>query len=153
LQLLKAEMDALVLLVSAAFPEPGDSPQHLVPHQRLRAHQERWLCQQIRSMAASIQLFAGEVLKMFSTDCKRMSAEIFDQTMPLGKHWRVGLRAELPSSPSEYAAAAAQTVLGQVLQGAQLLPRDSQVPTLARVTTAFVEAWMDHILARKIKFR
>lgn len=29
---------------------------------------------------------------MFSTDCKRMSAEIFDQTMPLGKHWRVGLR-------------------------------------------------------------
>lgn len=46
-----------------------------------------------------------------------------------------------------------QTVLGQVLQGAQLLPRDSQVPTLARVTTAFVEAWLDHILARKIKFR
>lgn len=39
------------------------------------------------------QLFSGEVLKMFSTDCKRMSAEIFDQTMPLGKHWRVGLRA------------------------------------------------------------
>ena len=38
------------------------------------------------------QLFSGDVLKMFSTDCKRMSAEIFDQTMPLGKHWRVGLR-------------------------------------------------------------
>nr|XP_047908037.1 coiled-coil domain-containing protein 142 [Anser cygnoides] len=152
LQLLKAETDALVLLVSAAFPEPGDSPQHLAPHQRLRSHQEMWLCQQIRFMAASIQQFAGEVLKMFSTDCKRMSAEIFDQTMPLGKHWRVSLRAELPSSPSEYAAAAAQTVLGQVLQGAQLLPRDCQVPALARVTTAFVEAWMDHILARKIKF-
>lgn len=44
-------------------------------------------------------------------------------------------------------------MLGQVLQGAQLLPRDSQVPTLARVMTAFVEAWMDHILAQKIKFR
>ena len=98
------------------------------------------------------QLFAGDVLKLFSTDCKRMSAEIFDQTMPLGRHWRLGLRAELPNSPSEYAAAAAQTVLGQVLQGAQLLPRDSQVPTLARVMTAFVEAWMDHILAQKIKF-
>lgn len=151
LQLLKAETDALVLLVSAAFPEPGDSPQHLAPHQRLRSHQEMWLCQQIRFMAASIQVgpstasglcataaapgasgchapspallgevpqrggsglarpgaglrspssprsapqqFAGEVLKMFSTDCKRMSAEIFDQTMPLGKHWRVSLRA------------------------------------------------------------
>uniref|UniRef100_A0A8B9U969 Coiled-coil domain containing 142 n=1 Tax=Anas zonorhyncha TaxID=75864 RepID=A0A8B9U969_9AVES len=152
LQLLKAETDALVLLVGAAFPEPGDSLQHLAPHQRLRCHQELWLCQQICSMAASIQQFAGDVLRMFSTDCKRMSAEIFDQTMPLGKHWRVSLRAELPSSPSEYAAAAVQTVLGQVLQGAQLLPRDSQVPTLARVTTAFVEAWLDHILARKIKF-
>lgn len=43
--------------------------------------------------SVSPQLFSGDVLKMFSTDCKRMSAEIFDQTMPLGKHWRVGLRA------------------------------------------------------------
>lgn len=152
LQLLKAETDALQLLVNAAFPEPEGGPQHLEPHRRLRSHHERWLCQQIRSVANSIQLFAGDVLKLFSTDCKRMSAEIFEQTMPLGRHWRLGLRAELPSSPSEYAAAAAQSVLGQVLQGAQLLPRDSQVPTLARVMTAFVEAWMDHILARKIKF-
>ncbi|XP_052521244.1 coiled-coil domain-containing protein 142 isoform X2 [Tympanuchus pallidicinctus] len=152
LQLLKAETDALELLVNAAFPEPEDGPQHLAPHRRLRSQHERWLRLQIRSAAASIQLFAGDVLKLFSTDCKRMSAEIFDQTMPLGRHWRLGLRAELPSSPSDYAAAAAQTVLGQVLQGAQLLPRDSQVPTLARVMTAFVEAWMDHILAQKIKF-
>ncbi|NXO54890.1 CC142 protein, partial [Aramus guarauna] len=96
-------------------------------------------------------LFSGDVLKMFSTDCKRMSAEIFDQTMPLGKHWRVGLRAG--GSPSAYAASAAQAVLGQVLQGAQLLPCDAQAPALARVTTAFLEAWMDHILAQRIKFR
>lgn len=61
--------------------------------------------------------------------------------------------ADLPSSPSAYAAAAAQAVLGQVLQGAQLLPHDAQAPTLARVTTAFLEAWMDHILAQRIKFR
>lgn len=115
-QLLKAETDALELLVSAAFPEPEGSPQHLAPHRRLRSHHERWLCLQIRSAAASIQvrplpelwgpaagrhraaplrcqLFAGDVLKLFSTDCKRMSAEIFDQTMPLGRHWRLGLRA------------------------------------------------------------
>ncbi|XP_075004356.1 coiled-coil domain-containing protein 142 isoform X6 [Calonectris borealis] len=72
---------------------------------------------------------------------------------------RAGLRvcvcvlpADLPSSPSAYAAAAAQAVLGQVLQGAQLLPRDAQAPALARVTTAFLEAWMDHILAQRIKF-
>lgn len=40
-----------------------------------------------------------------------------------------------------------------MLQGAQLLPRDAQAPALARVTTAFLEAWMDHILAQRIKFR
>uniref|UniRef100_A0A674G9S9 Coiled-coil domain containing 142 n=1 Tax=Taeniopygia guttata TaxID=59729 RepID=A0A674G9S9_TAEGU len=96
------------------------------------------------------QLFSGDVLWMFSTSCKRLSAEIFDQTMPLGRHWRLGPR--LPSSPSAYAAAAVQAVLGQVLQGAQALPHDAQVPTLARVTTAFLEAWMDHILTRRIKF-
>ncbi|PKU46781.1 programmed cell death protein 4-like [Limosa lapponica baueri] len=150
LQLLKTETDRLVVVVSETFPEPGDVPPQLPPAPL--CHQEHHLCQQIRSMAASIQLFSGEVLKLFSTDCKRMSAEIFDQTMPLGKHWRVGLRADLPSSPSEYAAAAAQAVLGQVLQGAQLLPRDAQAPALARVTTAFLEAWMDHILAQRIKF-
>ncbi|XP_075583493.1 LOW QUALITY PROTEIN: coiled-coil domain-containing protein 142 [Pelecanus crispus] len=150
LQLLATETESLVLLLSGAFPEPGDAaPQ---PPPAPASHRERQLCQQIRSVAASIQLFSGEVLRMFSADCKRLSAQIFDQTMPLGKHWRLGLRAELPSSPSAYAAAAAQAVLGQVLQGARLLPRDAQAPALARVTTAFLEAWMDHILARRIKF-
>ncbi|XP_065693788.2 coiled-coil domain-containing protein 142 isoform X1 [Patagioenas fasciata] len=147
LQLLQTETDRLVVLVSGTFPEPGDTP--LSPALCPPEHQ---LCRQIRSTAASIQLFSGDVLKMFSSDCKRMSAEIFGQTMPLGKHWRVGLRADLPSSPSAYAAAAAQAVLGQVLQVAQLLPRDAQAPALARVTTAFLEAWMDHILAQRIKF-
>ncbi|NWW91632.1 CC142 protein, partial [Rhynochetos jubatus] len=151
LQLLKTETDGLVVLVSGTFPELGDAPLPLAPTPL--SHQEHQLCQQIGSVAASIQLFSGDVLKMFSTACKRMSAEIFDQTMPLGKHWRPGLRADLPSTPSAYAAAAAQAVLGQVLQGARLLPRDAQAPALAQVTTAFLEAWMDHILTHRIKFR
>ncbi|NXP76815.1 CC142 protein, partial [Ramphastos sulfuratus] len=159
LQLLKTETDNLVLLVSETFPVPGDTSPGLSPNTPgpppliSSSPWEHQLCQQLHSMATSIQLFSGDVLKMFSTDCKRMSAEIFDQTMPLGKHWRVGLRPDLPSSPSAYAAAAVQAVLGQVLQGAQLLPRDAQAPALARVTTAFLEAWMDHILAQRIKFR
>ncbi|XP_067389609.1 coiled-coil domain-containing protein 142 [Emydura macquarii macquarii] len=150
LQLLKAETSRLTELVSNAFPEGGDSPREV--RLALSSHQERQLCLQIHSTAASIQAFSRDVLQMFSTDCKRMSAEIFSQTMPLGKHWRAGLRADLPSSPSEYATAAAQTVLGQILQGIQLLPRNSQVPALTHVMTAFVEAWMDHILAQKIRF-
>ncbi|KAM8808636.1 coiled-coil domain-containing protein 142 [Eudromia elegans] len=150
LQLLKAEMEELAALVDAACPALGDGAAR-GPHELL-SHQEQQLCQEVRAAAAGIQRFSADVLRLFCSDCKRMAAEIFEQTMPLGKHWRLGLRPELPSSPSAYAAAAAQTVLGQVLQGAQLLPRDTQAPTLARVTTAFAEAWMDHILARKIKF-
>lgn len=150
LQLLKAESSSLAELVRGAFPEGGDSPWWGQP--ALSSYQEQQLCLQIHSTAASIQSFSRDVLRLFATDCKRMSAEIFGQTMPLGKHWRAGLRADLPSTPSEYASVATQSVLGQVLQGVQLLPRDSQVPTLTHVVTAFVEAWMDHILAQKIKF-
>ncbi|XP_028600436.2 coiled-coil domain-containing protein 142 isoform X2 [Podarcis muralis] len=146
LQLLKAEATRLSALVSTAFPE-GRKQQS----PRLSG-QEQELSQQIHSTASSLQLFANQVLTLFSLDCKRMSAEIFSQTMPLGKHWRLTLRTELPPSPSEYASAAAQSVLGQVLLGIQLLPQDAQGPALSQVTTAFLEAWMDHILAQKIKF-
>ncbi|XP_064275182.1 coiled-coil domain-containing protein 142 isoform X2 [Passer domesticus] len=155
LQVLKAEAEQLVLQASRTFPEPGDIPGDSPPEPLPSPPGSPWelqLCRQIRDVANSIQLFSGDVLWMFSTSCKRLSAEIFDQTMPLGRHWRLGPRAELPSSPSAYAAAAVQAVLGQVLQGAQALPHDAQVPTLARVTTAFLEAWMDHILTRRIKF-
>uniref|UniRef100_A0A8C3M761 Coiled-coil domain containing 142 n=1 Tax=Geospiza parvula TaxID=87175 RepID=A0A8C3M761_GEOPR len=154
LQVLKAEAEQLMLQVSRTFPEPGDIPGDSPPEPPPSPGSpwELQLCRQICDVANSIQLFSGDVLWMFSTSCKRLSAEIFDQTMPLGRHWRLGPRAELPSSPSAYAAAAVQAVLGQVLQGAQALPHDAQVPTLARVTTAFLEAWMDHILTRRIKF-
>ncbi|RMC14592.1 hypothetical protein DUI87_09690 [Hirundo rustica rustica] len=154
LQVLKAEAEQLMVQVSQTFPEPedipGDSPPEPLPSPG--SPWELQLCRQIRDVSNSIQLFSRDVLWMFSTSCKRLSAEIFDQTMPLGRHWRLRPRAELPSSPSAYAAAAVQAVLGQVLQGAQTLPHDAQVPTLARVTTAFLEAWMDHILTRRIKF-
>ncbi|NXF71108.1 CC142 protein, partial [Sclerurus mexicanus] len=153
LQVLKAETEQLVLQVSRTFPELGDTHRDTTPEPPPVSLWELQLCRQIHIVANNIQLFSGDVLRMFSTSCKRISAEIFDQTMPLGRHWRLGPRAELPSTPSAYAAAAVQAVLGQVLQGAQALPRDAQVPTLARVTTAFLEAWMDHILTRRIKFR
>uniref|UniRef100_A0A670JQX4 Coiled-coil domain containing 142 n=1 Tax=Podarcis muralis TaxID=64176 RepID=A0A670JQX4_PODMU len=146
LQLLKAEATRLSALVSTAFPEGTKQQSPLL------SGQEQELSQQIHSTASSLQLFANQVLTLFSLDCKRMSAEIFSQTMPLGKHWRLTLRTELPPSPSEYASAAAQSVLGQVLLGIQLLPQDAQGPALSQVTTAFLEAWMDHILAQKIKF-
>ncbi|NWX39315.1 CC142 protein, partial [Steatornis caripensis] len=79
LPLLQADTDRLVVLVSGTFPEPRDAPPPLPPAPL--PPQERQLCQQIRSVAASIQLFSADVLNVFSASCKRRSAEIFDQTM------------------------------------------------------------------------
>nr|XP_032643847.1 uncharacterized protein LOC116829258 [Chelonoidis abingdonii] len=53
--LLKAETTSLAELVSGAFPEAGDSPRWVRP--AFGSHQERQLCQQIHSTAASIQPF------------------------------------------------------------------------------------------------
>lgn len=58
-----------------------------------------------------------------------------------------------PSSPSEYASLAAQTVIGQVLEGVAPLSDDARVQALSITMTAFMEAWMEHILKQKIKFR
>lgn len=60
---------------------------------------------------------------------------------------------ELPSSPSEYATSAAQSVIGQVLEGVQPLSEEARVATLTEAMTVFMEAWMEHILKQKIKFR
>lgn len=58
-----------------------------------------------------------------------------------------------PNSPSEYACLAAQTVIGQVLEGVAPLSDDARVQALSITMTAFMEAWMEHILRQKIKFR
>ncbi|KAM6441123.1 coiled-coil domain-containing protein 142 isoform 2-T2 [Liasis olivaceus] len=146
LQLLKTEAKKMLALVGRIFLEDKwkQSP--------LASHQERELSLQVHAAATSIQLFANDVLELFYLDCKRVSAEVFGQSMPLGKYWRLALQEEVPSAPSEYAQAASQTVLAPVLRGIQWLSRDAQAVVLSQVTTAFLEAWMGHILAQKIKF-
>ncbi len=44
-------------------------------------------------------------------------------------------------------------MIGQVLEGVQPLPDDSRILALTEAMTAFMEAWMEHILKQKIKFR
>lgn len=39
------------------------------------------------------QLFASGVLELLCLDCRRVSAEVFGQSMPLGKYWRLALQA------------------------------------------------------------
>ncbi|KAM7113063.1 LOW QUALITY PROTEIN: coiled-coil domain-containing protein 142 [Ciconia maguari] len=174
LQLLKTETEGLAGLASGTFPEPGDgSPSPpppprpavppgapAVPADSLRGRQHPALLGgRAEDVLHQLQAGVGGDLRP-----DHAAGQALEGRPPRG--WvrppgrRAGRRAglsgslpaDLPSSPSAYAAAAAQAVLGQVLQGARLLPRDAQAPALARVTTAFLEAWMDHILARRIKF-
>ncbi|XP_059202294.1 uncharacterized protein ccdc142 isoform X2 [Centropristis striata] len=121
----------------------------------LQNHNQRLLRQQLNALdraMSELQTFSALVLKTFSSHCKRMSGEIFEQTMPSDVHWRPNLRTGFPSSPSEYASLATQTVIGQVLEGVAPLSDDARVQTLSITMTAFMEAWMEHILKQKIKF-
>ncbi|XP_040030850.2 uncharacterized protein ccdc142 isoform X2 [Gasterosteus aculeatus] len=121
----------------------------------LHSHNQLLLMQQLVALdttLSELQTFSSLVLKTFSSDCKRMSGEIFEQTMPSAVHWRPSLRTGFPSCPSEYASLAAQTVIGQVLEGVAPLSDDARIQALSITMTAFMEAWMEHILKQKIKF-
>ncbi|XP_028657436.2 uncharacterized protein ccdc142 isoform X1 [Erpetoichthys calabaricus] len=149
LKILKKEAERLLPLIESFKPkEDYVSP----PCDILIIHQEQVLASQVVEGTAYIQSFSETMLRVFSLDCKKMAVEIFHQTMPVGKHWRINCKTELPNSPSDYASSAAQTVIGQVLEGIQPLPDEAQVPPLTEAMTAFMEAWMDHILKMKIKF-
>ncbi|XP_029451445.1 coiled-coil domain-containing protein 142 isoform X2 [Rhinatrema bivittatum] len=144
LMLFHAEIEKLVALVKAAFP--GDTAHST-------SLQEAQLCLKIHAAASNIKRFLEEVLQMFTSDCRRMSTDLFQQIMPMGKHWRARLpSAEVVNDPSEYAVNAAHSVIGQVLKGIWPLSQDAQITVLTHVVTVFMEAWMDHILQHKIKF-
>ncbi|XP_020506672.2 uncharacterized protein ccdc142 isoform X1 [Labrus bergylta] len=118
-------------------------------------HHQLLLRKQLRDLISAVsklQTFSAVVLKTFSKDCKRMSGEIFEQMMPAAVHWRLHLRTGFPSSPSDYTSMAAQAVIGQVLEGVAPLSDDARVQALSITMTAFMEAWMEHILRHRIKF-
>ncbi|KAM6953306.1 coiled-coil domain-containing protein 142 [Aplochiton taeniatus] len=146
-QLLSTSIEKLLQHTEALTVEEDlCSPNHL--HHILFKQQNY----AIRQAVLELQTFSEQVLRIFSMDCKRMSGEIFEQTMPSAKHWRLDYKSEFPSSPSIYAASAAQSVIGQVLKGVEPLPDEDRVRPLAEAMTAFMEAWMEHILKQKIKF-
>ncbi|MEQ2238229.1 hypothetical protein ILYODFUR_031092 [Ilyodon furcidens] len=125
-------------------------------HSTLQNHNQHLLRHQLEALdgaACELQAFFSLVLNNFSIDCKRMSGEIIERTMPSAVHWRLSQRTGFPSSPSEYASLAAQTVIGQVLEAVAPLSEDARVEALSVTMTAFMEAWMEHILRHKIKFR
>nr|XP_004566688.2 coiled-coil domain-containing protein 142 isoform X1 [Maylandia zebra]XP_012778857.2 coiled-coil domain-containing protein 142 isoform X1 [Maylandia zebra] len=121
----------------------------------LHTHSQLLLQQQLETLErarSALQTFSSVMLRTFSSDCKQRSGEIFEHTMPPAVHWKPSHRTGFPNSPSEYASLAAQTVIGQVLEGVAPLSDDARVQALSITMTAFMEAWMEHILRQKIKF-
>ncbi|XP_046706287.1 uncharacterized protein ccdc142 isoform X2 [Silurus meridionalis] len=146
---LKALMETVENLVQQLNTVVGTAD-----HDHLHLHHHRIVEYglQLSHAGSQLHVFSELILRIFSTDCKKMSMEVFEQMMPSAKHWRVNCKTELPSIPSDYAVFAAQSVLGQVFEGVQPLPDETRIPALAEAMTAFMEAWMEHILKQKIKF-
>ncbi|XP_016278857.2 coiled-coil domain-containing protein 142 isoform X1 [Monodelphis domestica] len=113
---------------------------------------DRQLGREIRRLTTRIQVLPEESLCLFSRECWRQAAKGFQLHMPQGRHWRLRLRSEFPSIPSDYAELVVGAVLGPVLQGVQGFPPQAQGPPLTQALTALLDAWLNHILTQRIRF-
>ncbi|XP_051914877.1 uncharacterized protein ccdc142 [Hippocampus zosterae] len=150
LEVLKESLDNLVQQTKSLMINSDSNCLSTLP-----THNQCVLKQQLQMVEVAfseLQGFSSLVLKTFSNDCKRISADLFERTMPSGGHWRLNPRPGFPTSPSEYASLAAQNVIGQVLDGVALLSDDVRIQALSLTMTAFMESWMEHILKQQIKF-
>nr|XP_057919881.1 uncharacterized protein ccdc142 [Doryrhamphus excisus]XP_057919882.1 uncharacterized protein ccdc142 [Doryrhamphus excisus] len=148
LNVLRESLDTMVQQTTCLkIDSDGLSALHI--HNQLLFTQQRT---KLDVAVSQLQTLSSLVLETFSNDCKRISADAFEQTMPPAGHWRLNHRPGFPSSPSEYASLAAQNIIGQVLEGVTSLSDDACIQALSVSTTAFMEAWMEHILKHKIKF-
>ncbi|XP_061835609.2 uncharacterized protein ccdc142 isoform X3 [Nerophis lumbriciformis] len=149
LNMLRESLDTMVLQTKSLMLNSNHLSTHHI-HKQLLLKQQ---LTKLESAVSQLQDFSFLVLETFSKDCKRISADVFEQTMPSAGHWRPNHRpADFPSSPSGYASLAAQNVIGQVLEGVTSLSDDARTQALSLSMTAFMEAWMEHILKHKIKF-
>ncbi|KAF7644978.1 hypothetical protein LDENG_00212760 [Lucifuga dentata] len=151
LTVLRVTLERIVQQTKSLMMTTNDGLHHCTHHHH---HSVCLLRQQVAAVDGAfceLQAFSALVLKMFSRTCKKVSADVCEHTMPSAKHWRLN-RAAFPSIASEYASLAARTVIGQVLEGVAPLSDDARVQALSLTVTAFMEAWMEHILKQKIKF-
>ncbi|XP_054648755.1 uncharacterized protein ccdc142 isoform X2 [Dunckerocampus dactyliophorus] len=148
LNVLRESLDTMVQQTTCLTMDSDDLSAHHV-HNQLVLTQQRT---KLDIAVSQLQTLSSLVLETFSNDCKRISADAFEQTMPPAGQWRLNHRPGFPSSPSEYASLAAQNIIGQVLEGVTSLSDDACIQALSVSTTAFMEAWMEHILKHKLKF-
>ncbi|XP_039708595.1 coiled-coil domain-containing protein 142 isoform X1 [Pteropus medius] len=124
----------------------------LASEESLTLEVEQQLGLEIRKLTTQIQLLPEQSLSLFFQECHKQATQGFELHMPRGRYWQHRLCPELPSIPSEYARLVVRIILEPVLQGLQGLPPQAQAPALGQALTATLGAWLDHILAHRIRF-
>ncbi|CAM9458275.1 unnamed protein product [Lampetra planeri] len=107
----------------------------------------------LENTALQLQALSEETLRLFASDCKKMAQETLEQTMPLGKQWRLAKElAARPTEPNEYALVAVATVVQPVMEALAPLETHCQAEPAAQVCSALMLAWMEHIVHKKVVF-
>lgn len=91
LERLLQQMETLIVDRAGHLPHP--------PHHHLLLSRQILV---LRSSVSELQAFSSKVLKIFSNGCKRMSGEIFEQTMPSARHWRLNYKTGLKNTSKRF---------------------------------------------------
>ncbi|XP_044128867.1 coiled-coil domain-containing protein 142 isoform X1 [Bufo gargarizans] len=110
------------------------------------------LCVKLQNVVESLEGVALCVPRLLGAVCTHHAQDIFQHTMPAGRHWR-GKRVDGPDLvPSEYARAAVNAVLVPLLDGVRPLSLEEQMSAVCLSVGVFMEAWMEHILQERPRF-
>lgn len=106
---------------------------------------------QLADTNEQMQNLSGMSMTLFADNCRKLSKEYFQKSMPLGKGWRKK-GTDLPTEHSVYIELALETILEPVVDGVSKLKLSSQLNAMSMAVSAVCEAWKNFILKEKIKF-
>ncbi|XP_069833162.1 coiled-coil domain-containing protein 142 isoform X2 [Dendropsophus ebraccatus] len=114
--------------------------------------ESRQLCEKLETTAESLEGVALCLPRLVASVCSHQARDIFQNAMPVGRHWRGKVASGPDLVPSEYAQAAVNTVLAPALEGMRNLSPEEQISAVSNTVGVFMEAWMEHILRERLKF-
>ncbi|XP_077319346.1 uncharacterized protein LOC143941189 isoform X2 [Lithobates pipiens] len=110
-------------------------------------------CLKIKGSRDVLEGLVVSLPQVLGSVCSQRAQDLFQHMMPAGRHWRGKLVTGPDPAASEYAQAAVSAVVVPVLDGVILLCLEERVSAVCVAVRVFMEAWMEHILREKIKFR
>ncbi|XP_075711357.1 coiled-coil domain-containing protein 142 isoform X2 [Rhinoderma darwinii] len=116
------------------------------------------LCATLQNVADSLEGAASCLPRLLRSVCARQAQDIFQHLMPVGRHWRGKVASgEFHGGPdlvpSDYSRAAVNAVLVPLLEGVSPLSLEEQMAAVSVTIVVFMEAWMEHILRERMRFR